>query len=295
MKSNWLQKQTSLYENHFKTTGRSVSYQEILFSSFKSNMKEIEALRDLDIVNDPEYKQKSKVFKSKLQGFTPAALLESREKGNVKVIERTALMQFDFDYKDIKDYDIEELKQAVFYPLPFIAYCGLSCSGTGFYALALISEPEKLEAYAEHCFEILKEYGIKPDESKGKKVENLRYISYDKNHLFRENPDPLHVIKFRTKKKPTYSAASFISFENNNEFIEHRIKKSLESITQAQPGQRMNTIQRCAYTLGGFGKPELLEAIQAIIINNSIFYDQEPDFIKCAINCFNAGSLKPII
>jgi hypothetical protein len=35
----------------------------------------------------------------------------------------------------------------------------------GFYALALIAEPDKLSDYAEHCFEVLKDYGIQPDES----------------------------------------------------------------------------------------------------------------------------------
>lgn len=291
--TNWLQKQASLYKTHSDNTGRAASYKEILFSSFEKNMKEIAALRELDIT-DPEYKQKSKVFKSKLQCFTPASLLESKAKGNLKVIERTGLMQLDFDYEDIKDYDIEELKQAVFKPLPFIAFCGLSCSGNGFYALALINEPEKISLYAEHCFEILKEYGVQPDESKGKKVENLRYISYDPNHLYRENPEPLYVEKFRTKLKPPFSRSSLNSFENNKEFNNRRITKLLDAIAGARPGQRMNTISKYSYTLGGLGKPELLETIKAIIVNSSIFSDQETDFVKCAESCFNAGSLKPL-
>lgn len=29
--------------------------------------------------------------------------------------------------------------------------------------------------YAEHCFDLLDHQGVKPDRSKGKKVENLRY------------------------------------------------------------------------------------------------------------------------
>src|SRR6185312_14605412 len=112
-KSNWLNKQASLYKTHSDNIGRPASYHEILLSSFGSNMKEILALRRLDL-NDAEYKKKAGLLKSKLQCFTPAALLKSKASGKVKEIERTGLMQLDFDFKDIKDFDIEELKQAVY-------------------------------------------------------------------------------------------------------------------------------------------------------------------------------------
>jgi len=119
--------------------------------------------------------------------------IQSRKKGNVIAIESTGIMQLDFDHSSIRDYDIKELKQAVF-SLPFVGFCGLSCSGTGFYALILIEEPEKLSEYAEHCFEIFKtEYGINVDTTKGRLLQDLRYISYDANMLLRGNPDPLRI------------------------------------------------------------------------------------------------------
>ncbi len=59
-------------------------------------MNEIISLRELDL-NDPEYSCKKTALKSKLQSYTPAALLQTREKEKVVVIERTGMMQLDFD------------------------------------------------------------------------------------------------------------------------------------------------------------------------------------------------------
>src|SRR5665647_1439376 len=78
---SWIDKQVSLYTSHRDNFGRPASYREILKSIFGSNMNEIIALRQLDIINDPEYKVKAKVPKSKLQCYTPAGLLKCKAIG----------------------------------------------------------------------------------------------------------------------------------------------------------------------------------------------------------------------
>src|SRR4051812_33280714 len=127
---NWLEKKVTIYKNHFDTVGREGTIEECLFWAFDKNLIGIIELRKLNM-NCRDYKEKKDQIKSSLLGYTPAALLESREKDNVIEISRTGMMQLDFDHNDIKDYNIEELKQAVF-KLPFIAFCGLSCTGKGF-------------------------------------------------------------------------------------------------------------------------------------------------------------------
>lgn len=287
-----MDKQVSLYKTHSDNIGKPVSFNHIIKASFGINMKEICQLRKLDI-SDPEYKIKAAPLKARLQAFTPAALLKSKATGKVELIERTGLMQLDFDYGEIKGYDLEGLKRAIFH-LPFIAFCGLSCSGNGFFALALISEPERLSDYAEHCFEILKDYGVKPDESKGKKIENLRYISYDANMLWRENPEPLKISHFRRKEavKPvrTYKHSNYKIKSNDG-----LVKKLLQEIQTLQPGQRWPNIQRIAFTLGGLNKPELLNDICAVINFTSSFAGEEEKYLKCAEVCFKDGSQKPLI
>ena len=138
---NWLQQQTTLYRHNRDVTGVPRTLRQVLLCDFNRDINALCALHRLDR-NAADYKQRKNAVKATLQGYTPAALMQSRAKDNIIVTSRTGLMQLDFDYAGIKDYDIEELKQAVF-SLPFIAFCGLSCSGDGFYALALIAEPER--------------------------------------------------------------------------------------------------------------------------------------------------------
>jgi len=264
----WLDKQVSLYVSHADNTGRPATFRDILFTDFAANIGDICKLRSLKI-EALDYKIKVKPIKAKLQAFTPAALLRSKAKEQVEIMDRSGLMQLDFDYKDIKEFDIEELKQAVF-SLPFIAFCGLSCSGKGFYALAVISEPDKLEAYAEHCFNILKGYGIQPDESKGKKPENLRYVSYDANMLYRLNPEPLKISRFKSKQKVKQNPVGERS-NNKIEFNNDIVNRLLNDLKHLEAGSRTPAVQRIAYTLGGMDKPGVLDLIKATIKENSIF------------------------
>lgn len=291
MKSNWMNKQVSLYNAHWDNTGRSATYRDILLSDFAKDLNTIKELRNMNKA-DENFNAKKVALKGRLQCFTPAALLAFKAKDNVQVIERTGMMQLDFDYKDIKEYDIEELKQSVF-SLPFIGFCGRSCSGDGFYALVLIAEPERLSDYAEHCFEILKSYGIQPDESKGKKVENLRYVSYDSNMLIRDNPEPLKVTHFRrkeVKKASTYTSANREYKSNNLGLINKKISEVLNVVV----GERWAVVQRAAYTLGGLSDSQAIYLIEDAIRSNSSFSGQEDKYLKCANICFKEGLLNPL-
>lgn len=291
MESNWMDKQVSLYKTHSDNKGRSATYREILLSSFGENLPTIIELRKLDR-SAQDYKIQSKPFKALLQCFTPAAVLASKASGNMAEISRTGLMQLDFDYDDIKQYEVEELKQAIF-SLPFIAFCGLSCSGYGFYSLALIAEPEKLNEYAEHCFEVFKYYDIKPDESKGKRPENLRYLSYDANMLIRENPEPLHVTHFR-KKQPVKNTIppTFKPYQKNggNALLNSEIKK----LQIVQSGERWATVQKVAFTIGGLNNSSFLSDIGEAINRNAAFNGEEDKYLKCAKVCFDAGMNEPL-
>lgn len=285
-----MDRQVSLYTTHIDNIGRPVSLREILLTNFAIDLKAIIELRRLEL-NGGNYKIQSKIIKSQLQCFTPAALMETKSRGMNKVLCRSGIMQFDFDYNDIKDYDIEELKQAVF-KLPFIGFCGLSCSGSGFYALALIAEPDRLSEYASQCFEILKLYGVKPDESKGKKPENLRYLSYDANMLIREHPEPLLIKNFKASRV----AKKEIGINYNREQIVSGngvVNIQLKMLNEITVGNRMATIQKVAYTLGGLGDTHVLLEIKNCIIKNPLFASDLDDFLKCADDCFHSGMKLP--
>jgi hypothetical protein len=289
---HWLDRQVSFYSTHADNIGRPATYRDILLTEFERDISTIIALRKLD-KDAPGYEPAKKDLKAKLQCFTPAALLATKAKGQLKEIHRTGIMQLDFDYKDIQDYDVEELKRCVF-DLPFVAFCGLSVSGDGFYALALIDEPERLNEYAEHCFEVLESYGIKADTSKGKKPENLRYVSYDANMLIKDNPTPLRIKQFKAKKKPlppkaVAAAGKVIEAQDNRLLV-----TGLNMIAGAEVGNRWQTVQKWAYTLGGIGDPSVISQIRDTINHAGQFAGMEDKYIQCAEVCFKAGTQKPI-
>lgn len=279
-----------MYETHADNTGRAATFEEIFYYGFEPSLKTICQLRRLD-KSATGYEQRKRELKNKLQCYTPAALLQSKSKDNLKVISRTNVMQFDFDYKDIKQYNIEELKQAVF-SLPFIGYCGLSCSGDGFYALALIAEPERLYEYAEHCFIVFeKEYKIKVDTSKGKKLENLRYVTRDDKQLVKHNPQPLQIKKFHTTTSATIKPG--IVYKTDCKTNDAFLLKQLNKLLSASPGNRMNTIKQLAFALGGKRNEQHLQALINTIYGNTLFADDTKAFIRCAEDCFRAGMQRP--
>ena len=291
MESNWLDKTVSLYKTHSDNIGKPSTYRDIFKWQFAADMQTIVDLRNLDRTAI-DYKSQSKPFKSKLQCYTPSALLESKAAGKVKAIQLTGIMQLDFDEQDICMYDLEELKAMVF-SLPFIGVCTLSCSGGGFYALALIAEPERLNEYAEHCFNVLLKKGIKADTSKGKKIENLRYLSYDSNIMIRESPEPLKLPPF--KAKPAIIKAQpykYTTTNNNNDNA--LLNKGLRALRTVQSGERWQTVQRVAFATGGLNNPAHLPQLITAINSNSAFYGEVIKYSKCATKCYNAGTQKPL-
>src|ERR1035437_2859633 len=270
----WIDKQVSLYTSHRDNTGRPATYRQILLSEFGKDfpmiykLRELEKLHDNQQVNDVDYKIKKAELKSKLQCFAPSALLRSRAKDNIIEINRTGIMQLDFDYADIQGYDIEELKHCVF-NLTFICFCGLSCSSNGFYAFQV--------------------FGMNPDTSNGRNVNDLRYLSYDANMLIREQPQILRVkhLKGQETLKQFYTTNyTKKSFAANSALI----NKELKSLQVVNVGNRWQTVQKVSYTLGGLNNSSILNSIKKAIESNGSFAGEENKYLQCAEICFNAGT-----
>lgn len=304
----WKEKQVSLFTSHYGGGGRGRSLRQILFSDFGDNIGDIVKLRSLDIYA-PDYQVKKDAIKAKLKAFAPAALLTDRnkvektdpdykKKMDAKIIERSGLVQIDFDYKDIKDYDIEELKQATF-ALPFVAFASLSCSGNGFYVLVAIAEPERQSEYAEHLFNVFTDYGIKPDTGKGRNANDLRYVSYDANMLDRDEVEPLRITHFKPKtapKKQSNTTARQTNFNGNHGALIH---SQVQKILSAQVGQRWGLVQSAAATLGGrvwrgLNEVEGLQSLIQAIEHNTAFAGQTDKYIECAKVCFERGKADPM-
>jgi hypothetical protein len=302
----WYEQQVSLYKCPADNTGRLVTFRDILFTEFAMEHewyfktynpdKWISGFgNDLETIIDLRTKEMTKeekvLLKQTLQCYTPAAGLSSKKRGKIEEIHRTGIMQLDFDHDAIKDYDLDELKAAVF-DLPFIAFVGLSCSGNGFYALVSIAEPYQLNEYAEHCFEVLNKYSIPPDTTKGRNINDLRFVSYDSKMLIREDPQPLKIRSFKRKEVPVVKISNSEFRSTSNDGL---VNHCLRMVAACQVGERWGTVQKAAYTLGGLNDDSLLRQITETIKYSSQFAGLEDKYCECAKVCFNDGRLKPLI
>lgn len=298
----WLNIQTSLFDCAMGNTGRITTIHNALIMAVRENHNwffkndadqkyysgsfvDTDTIDDLRNTPMTDFERTS--LKKTLQCWTPSGCYSNKSKNLEKqiLLHINPVIQFDFDH--LEDYDIEEVKEAIF-SLPFICCVGLSCSGKGLFALGLIEEPEKLPAYFDHCLNVFKSYGLPIDSTKGRNYNDLRFVSYDTKMKFRAEPVPLKIKRFNAPKivsraKPAY---------NQNSDKSGLIKWAIEQIQSAQVSQRFVTVQKVAYSMGGYGTG-LDEIIQAIQYNQE-FTGVESKYIKVARDCFAAGKLKPI-
>jgi hypothetical protein len=297
----WLDQQVSLFNTHHSQVGTTTTLRDILFTAFavphdgRNDLDTIIDLRGLD-PNDGDYDIKKRKLKSTTQGYTPAATMATRGlsedekragmKIEDKVITRTGIVPIDFD--DLEQFDISEVKRAIG-ALPFVGYCGLSVSGRGLFALVLTAEPERQREYAEHLFDVFTHYGIPPDTSKGRNVNDLRYVSYDSNPVINDNPEPLRIKRFKPKPAPQPQRQQKV-YQSDEMKKAKAVNNAVSNISGAQVGQRFEIVRHWSYALGGFGDAGLLEVVKDAIRANPAFTGQEPKYLKHADEGFEAGS-----
>jgi hypothetical protein len=287
----WLDQQVSLFDTHTAQVGTVATLRDVLFTLFavphggRNDLDTIITLRQLN-PDDTNYDTRKRELKNTLQGYTPSGHMTERKKE--AVISRTGIISVDFD--DLEQFDISEVKQAIG-ALPFVGYCGLSVSGRGLFALVLIAEPERQREYAEHLFDVFNHYGLPPDTSKGRNVNDLRYVSYDSNPVINDYPEPLRIKRFKPKPAPQTQKQQKV-YQSDESRKTKAVNNAVRNIADAQVGQRWGVIQHWAYSLGGFGDPGLLEVLKDAIRNNSAFTGQEEKYFKCAADCFRDGSSK---
>lgn len=288
----WMQDtMVTRYLNCFDIKGKPCTLDDALFNI---SANEFYTVQQLWKTTEKNAKDR---LKRKLRMFSPSALLASRAKGNPIITSRTNLMQLDFDEKDIKQYDLDELKRALM-SLSFIGYCGLSCSGKGVFALALISEPEKLKEYFYHCQMMFLDRGITLDRTKGGNPTDSRFVSFDPAPLFRpslefpEEPQPLliPVEKLIAEPRPGDLKRAKCRSVNSNALV----SKCMNDIFNAMEGNRFNTVRIAAYTIGGLGNESYLQEIFKAIESSPQFSGAEEEFKRYATGCFRNGMKKPL-
>lgn len=294
---NWQQLQVNLYSDHNGGTkwgeaGQVRTLRQVLFSDFGDNISDILKLRNLDRTAT-DYDSEKKKIKKRLQCHTTAAQLSTREKETPeadRIIKKTGLTQIDIDHVEAQGFDIDELKQFLFY-FPFTCFVSVSCSGDGIFAIMAIAEPDKLAAYTEHVHNILIDNGIKVDTGKGKNYSDLRYVSYDQNMLWRDEVEPLRIKHFKPVLEPKRiprTKPKKESFSGNNP-----IKTGLDLVRNAEKGNRWPTVRDVGYCFGGLNDKQALQSLIDTINSSSQFSGYEDHCIKQAYQAFEAGQKKP--
>lgn len=300
----WMECNTGLFPCVSNNNGAIVTYKRALFSSFgephewfykddnmdqwvnghSNDLDTILQLRSLDLNND-DYAAKKLIAKLTIQCITPSAECIYKKKGEEKVIRFNPFLQLDFD--NLHEYDLEEVRQAI-YDLPFVCLVQKSVSGFGLWALLLIDEPEQLPHYAEHCFYLFEKYGIPIDTGKGMNPLQLRFLSWDQNVVWRNEPKPLKVKRFNTRKVEV-KKSNPITFSTDTSAL---VRWAVKEIASAQVGQRFETVRKVSYTLGGHntGLNEVKQAIEY----SSQFNGVTKKYLRHAIEGFEAGQKNPI-
>ncbi|MVM31177.1 hypothetical protein GO755_14135 [Spirosoma sp. HMF4905] len=130
-------------------------------------------------------KLKRDALKATLPAITPSGVFTYRQASSLVPSGHSGFIQFDIDFKDnphIRNYANLKAQLA---KLPFVAYCGLSVSGTGYWGLVPIAHPERHGQHFDALFRVFAHYKIRLDD-KPRNVASLRGYSYDPDGYFAE-------------------------------------------------------------------------------------------------------------
>lgn len=133
---------------------------------------------------DEYRKTRSEAIKLSLPCYSPSGVFTKRKDKCLE--EHSGLICVDIDYKDNTDVlNFENLKQLII-QIPYVAYCGLSCGGRGYFVLIPIKYEERHREHYTAICEDFQRCGISVDRS-CINVSRLRFVSYDDTAYFNEN------------------------------------------------------------------------------------------------------------
>ena len=192
MKNSILKVSVSRYNHCKDNAGTTVNLLEWLRDdSLKQRVIAIRAIEDKD--------QRDKM-KAALPAVTVSGTFSIRKKEHL--IDHSGLICIDIDQKDnqhLGNYD--HIKQ-VLSKAPFVAYCGKSASGTGYFVIIPLQYPDK---HVEHFFaleKLFKELKINVDIT-CKEVNRLRFYSWDDDPYMNHNAIPFtHTCNYTEPIKP---------------------------------------------------------------------------------------------
>lgn len=271
----------SCFKNSEDTTARTVNLMTWLNSmKYKNEVDQVRAIAN---------KKERDVLKKKLPGFTPSGLFSKR--ADNCLTQHSGLIAFDIDFAEnehITNY--KELKEQI-KNIKNVAYCALSCSGTGYWGLIPIANPDKHKSHFKALEDAFKKLGIKIDTS-CKNVSRLRFYSYDPDAYFNHNAITFTGLYEQAPAQP-------IKYRSTNTTNPRPLEIAVKIIHESQDGQKWECLNRAAYLLGGYiaagtiSENEARQTLQSAISAKANVANLQAAF-KTIDNGLKHGQNKPI-
>lgn len=187
--------EVSRYSGATDAIGTSVNLKQFLFSEeFKDVAEEIRK------GSTPEERHE---IKNRVKGRIPCVTIGGKfSKRDTSHIETPSnLIGLDIDLKD--NQDIMQDVPSIMSSLPYIAYCGKSISGDGYFAISEIANAKDFKAHFLALQEDMKELGITID-PQCKDITRLRFATYDPHAYYNPFAEPYNKV-YVEKPKPIQS------------------------------------------------------------------------------------------
>ena len=201
----------------------------------------------VDTIRQTTDKAKRDELKATLPAITPSGLFTYRQAASLLPDGHSRLIQFDIDFADNKQIrNYANLKDQLI-KLRFVAYCGLSVSGKGYWGLVPIAYPERHGQHFDALRRVFAHYGIKLDD-KPRNVASLRGYSYDAEGYFAKE-----VILFELCDEPlpppvrTYDSSQFADADDGK-----LLTRIVRMVEEAGEGNRHGMLLKAARLAGGY-------------------------------------------
>ncbi|GAB3953289.1 hypothetical protein GCM10028805_36690 [Spirosoma harenae] len=199
----------------------------------------------VELIRSLTDKAKRDEVKATLPAITPSGLFTYRQAS--ALVQHSGVLQFDIDLKDnphIRNY--ADLKRVIA-KLPFVVYCGLSVSGTGYWGLVPIADPKRHGQHFDALKRVFAHYKIILDD-KPRNVVSLRGYSYDPDGYFAQK-----VRLFDLYDEPKPKPIRKVDYSQFNDQDDSQLLTRLVRYVEgAGEGQRHAMLLKAARLAGGF-------------------------------------------
>lgn len=209
----------TMYKNVMDTKGTDVCLRDFIISEeYKEIVEEIRACNTTE-----ERHAKKRELSYRIPTVAISGRFSSRKESGLEA--PSGLIAIDIDFKD--NIEIMPSVRDILTGLDYVAYCGRSISGDGYYAVIRIENPKHFKQHFFALEEEMKSRGIVIDKA-CKDITRLRYASYDDNYYYNPNATTYYweteevvpTSKHQRTKKKMYTTTST---KTNKEIIEEAI------------------------------------------------------------------------